>query len=167
MTAANIIPTAPTDGVVYATDVPLTSTEATLGDALLCPVLIPTTYGEAIVAVVKLTINGYIVANNTYVVLQMDMGDGTWIDINWLVWDGRQGSATFLFSNGIAGANSIQQTRQSGQVPTPQTNGSNQLALGGRLRFVGKSQFAGGSSSVAGVTTNVKATITYKILGLR
>lgn len=162
----NITPTAPVDGVVYANAVPLTSTEAVLGDAAQVPTVIPTTYGQAIVAVVKLSINGIVVANNSYIIMQMDMGDGVWVDINWLTWTGSQGTATFVFSNGIAGANTFQQTRQSGAFPTPQAMGSNQLGLGGRIRFVGRSTFVGGSSSLAGVTTSVSATITYKLLGL-
>ena len=166
MTTANITPTAPSDGVLYASAVPMTSTEASLGDALQVPAIIPTTFGQAIVAVVQLSINGFITGNNTYVVLQMDLGDGVWVDLNWLVWNGVMGTATFVFSNGIAGANSFQQSRGVGQVPNPQVSGANQLCLGGRLRFVGKTIMTGGSSSAAGVTTVVTCTIKYKLLGL-
>lgn len=165
--AANIVPTAGTDGIPYATDVPLTTTEAALGDALNSPALIPTTFGEAVSAVVKLTVTGLIVSNNTYVVLQMDMGDDTWVDLCWCVWTGSQGTATFVFSNGIAGANVFQQSRSSGQPPTPQSNGSNQMTLGGRLRFVGKTTMLGGSSSLAGTPSAVKATIKYRLQPLR
>lgn len=167
MAAANIIPTAPTDGVVYANAVPLTANEAVLGDGAYTPVLIPTSFGAAIVAVVRLSISGFITANSTYVVMQMDVGDGVWIDINWLFWNQVQGTATFVFSNGVAGANTLQQTRNSGQVPNPQASGSNQMVLGGRIRFVGRSSPSGGSSAAAGVTTQVTATITYKMLGLQ
>ncbi len=166
MTTANITPTAPTDGVLYASAVPLTSTEAVLGDALVVPAIIPTTYGQAIVAIVQLSINGFITGNNTYVVLQLDLnGDGVWVDLNWLVWTGTQAPATFVFSNGIAGANSFQQSRGVGQVPNPQVSGANQLTLGGRLRFIGKTTMAGGSSSAPGVSTVVSTTITYKLMG--
>ncbi len=169
MTTANIIPLAPTDGVTYSVAVPVTSTEADLyggtGAGAIDP--IGTTFGQAIVAVVQLSISGIIVGNSTYVVMQMDMGDGVWIDLNWLVWVGTQGTATFVFSNGIAGANTIQQSRPSGAVPTPQASGSNQLALGGRIRFVGQTKTSGGSSSVAGLTSQVTATIRYRLLGLR
>lgn len=164
---ANITPTAADDGIAYATGVPLTTTEAVLGDALVCETLIPTAFNQAISAVVKLTVSGYIVAASTYVVMQMDMGDGVWVDMCWCFWDGRQGTATFVMSNGIAGANVFQQSRQAGQVPQPQANGSNQLALGGRIRFVGKSSMAGGSSNVAGTATAVTATIRYRLQPLR
>lgn len=168
-TPVNITPQAGTDGLLYSNAVPLTSNEADLfgGVGAVQPGPIPTTYGEAIIAVIQLSINGHIVANSTYIVMQMDMGDGIWIDMNWCVWSGSDGGATFVFSNGIAGANTIQQSRQSGGVPNPQANGSNQLALGGRIRFVGKATAAGGSSSLAGVGTTVSATIRYKILPLR
>lgn len=165
----NITPTAQTDGVAYSVSVPLTSTEADLngGTGVQITAPIPTNFGEAISAVVQLSINGLVVGNNTYVVMQMDMGDGVWVDLCWLVWTGSQGTATFVMSNGIAGANVIQQTRSSGQPPTPQANGSNQMALGGRIRFVGKSIMVGGSSSLAGVTTSVSATIRYRLQALR
>lgn len=166
---ANIIPTTPVDGLIYSAAVPLTSTEADLagGTGAVTPAPFGTTYGAAIIAVIQLSINGLIVGNTTYIVMQMDMGDGVWVDLNWLVWTGTQGTATFVFSNGVAGANTIQQSRNSGQPPTPQSNGSNQLCLGGRIRFVGKTTMVGGSSSIAGLTTAVSATITYKLLGLR
>lgn len=167
MTTANIIPTAESDGILYSNSVPLTSTEADLGDNLVSPHPIPTSFNEAIVAVITLTINGIVTANNTYIVLQMDMGDGVWVDMNWIVWTGNQGSAVFVMSNGIAGANVFQQSRQVGQVPILQANGQNQLSLGGRLRFIGKSFFAGGSSSIAGITTSVSATIRYRLQPLR
>ncbi len=167
VTYANAVPTPETDGIPYGTNVPLTSTEADLGDGLLTPDPIATTFGEAIAAIIKLTVNGIVTGNTTYVVMQMDMGDGTWVDMNWIVWTGNQGSATFVMSNGIAGANTFQQSRNSGQPPTPQSSGQNQLALGGRIRFVGKSQFVGGSSSLAGLTTSVLATIKYRLQAVR
>jgi hypothetical protein len=168
MAFANITPAAGTDGVLYADATPLTSTEADLYSvAGESTDPIATEYGQAIVAVVQLSINGYVVANGSYVVMQIDMGDGVWIDINWCFWDGRQGTATFVFSNGVASANSFLQSRKSGSAPTPQASGSNQLCLGGRIRFVGRSVFTGGSSSVLGLTTSVSATIRYKLLGLR
>jgi hypothetical protein len=164
---ANIIPTAPVDGIPYCTGVPLTNSEADLGDGLLSPHPIPTEFGQAISAVIQLTANGLIVANTSYVVMQMDMGNSVWVDMNWLLWTGNQGTATFVFSNGIAANNTLQQSRNIGSPPTPQANGSNQLALGGRIRFTGQTIMTGGSSSLAGVTTAVSATIRYKLLGLR
>lgn len=162
-------PTAGTDGVPYGTNVPLTSTEATLGDGLKTPDPIAVVYGQIIVAVIQLSINGIVTGNNTYIIMQTDLGDGVWIDAAWCVWTGNQGTATFVISGGIIGASSnvFQQTRQAGQPPTPQANGSNSVPLAGRIRFVGKSAFVGGSSSLAGVPTRVSATITYKILAPR
>lgn len=169
VTPINITPQAETDGIAYSVAVPLTSTEADLwgGTGAQSPDPIPTTFGEAMLAVVQLSINGIVTGNTTYVVMQQDLGDGVWLDMNGAVWTANQGSATFIFSNGIAGANTIQQTRNSGQPPTPQANFSNQLALGGRIRFVGKSNFVGGSSSLAGVTTSVLTTIRYRLQPLR
>ena len=163
--AANIVPTAQTDGIVYAASVPLTTTEAVLGDALQVATVIPIVDGQTIVAVVRLSINGLIVGNNTYIVLQTDMGDGVWVDVAWIVWTGSQSTATFVICGGGLGAmnNAFQQSRQSGSSPTPQANGSNAVPLGGRVRFVGKTTQVGGSSSVAGTTTSVSATITYRL----
>lgn len=165
MTTANIIPTAGSDGITYSAAVPLTTTEADLGDGILAPHPIATQFGEAIAAVVTLTINGIVTASSAYIVMQMDMGDGVWVDMNWAVWTGSQGTVVFVFSNGIAGADTFQQTRQAGAPPS--SSGSNQLALGGRIRFVGKSNFAGGSSSLSGVPTAVLATIKYRLQALR
>lgn len=160
-----LTPTAITDGVAYATSVPLTSTEATLGDAAQVPTEIPIIEGQTIVAVVRLTINGLVVGNNSYVVLQTDLGNSVWVDVAWLVWGGSQGTGTFVLCGGGLGAmnNAFQQSRQSGQFPTPQTVGSNAVPLGGRVRFVGRATAVGGSSSVSGTTAGVLATITYKL----
>lgn len=160
------------DGIPYAVSVPLTSTEADLNGGTNVPTSpIPVEAGQAISAVIKLTIIGYIAGNSTYVVMQMDMGDDTWVDINWCFWDGRQGTAIFVFSNGIAGANSFQQSRNTNQVPVNssgvQGNGSNQLTLSGRIRFVGRTSMTGGSSSVSGTATSISATIRYKLLHLK
>jgi hypothetical protein len=166
--SANIVPQAETDGILYAASVPLTPSEADLwgGTGAQSPDPIPTSFGAAIIAVVQLSINGFVTGNSVYIVLQMDLGDGVWVDLNWLVWTQTQGTAIFVFSNGVAGANTLQQSRNKGQVPNPQANGSNQLALGGRLRFVGQAIMTSGSSSAPGVTTAVTATIRYKLLPL-
>lgn len=169
-TFGSINPTAPVDGVLYSASVPVTTTEADLNggagaDTARDP--IPTEFGAAIVATIVLTANGFVTANNTYVVMQQDMGDGVWVDLNWCFWSGTQGSATFVFSNGVAGANTFQQSRQANSAPQPQSNGSNQLCLGGRIRFVGKSLMAGGSSIAPGAAAIITATIRYKLLGLR
>src|SRR4051812_7228334 len=100
------------DGVVYATAVPLTATEAALGDAASTPALIAVIEGQTLVAVVKLSVTGFITGNNSYVVMQTDLGDGTWIDVAWIVWTGTQGSATFVLCGGGVGAmnNAFQQS---------------------------------------------------------
>lgn len=168
MTTANINPTVGYDGIPYSTSVPITSTEADLGDGLKTPDPVAVEYGQAVVAVVVLTINGNVTANNTYVVMQVDMGDSVWIDAAWIVWTGNQGSATFVLCGGGLGAmnNAFQQVRQAGSFPSPQANGSNAIPLAGRIRFVGKSLIAGGSS-LAGLTTSVSATIKYKLAAPR
>ena len=165
MAAANIVPTAESDGVLYASAVPLTSTESNIGDALKTPATIAVAAGQTVVAVVQLVINGYITGNSTYVVMQTDLGDGTWIDVSWIFWNSTQAPGTFVLCGGGLGAmnNAFQQSRNAGQVPTPQANVSNAVPLGGRVRFVGKTVMVGGSSSAAGVSTSVKATITYKL----
>lgn len=168
MTTANIIPTAGSDGIPYAVNVPLTSTEADLNGGTNVPTSpVQIEAGQSIIAIVQLSVTGIITGNTAYVVMQVDLGDGVWADVCWCVWNGSQGSATFVMSNGIAGANVFQQSRQAGQPPNPQSSGSNQMMLGGRIRFVGKSIFTGGSSSLFGTPTAVNATIRYRLLHLR
>jgi hypothetical protein len=164
----NIVPTAGTDGIPYCIGVPLTSTEADLGDGAKVVSPVPVVYGQTVVAVVQLSINGLVVGNTTYLVLQCDLGTAgapVWVDAAWLVWTGTQGSATFVLCAGGVGTmnNAFQQSRNAGSPPTPQANGSNAMPIGGRFRFVGKSTFVGGSSSLAGITTAVLVTITYRI----
>lgn len=165
MTAANIIPTALTDGIPYATNVPLVSTEADLGDGLKTPQPIPIAEGQTIVAVVKLSINGHVTGNNTWLFLQTDLGDGAWVDMAWIFYNGTDGTATFVLCGGGLGAmnNAFQQSRKPGAAPATQANGSNAVPLGGRVRFTGFATSVGGSSSVAGTTAGVQATITYRL----
>lgn len=163
-TTANIIPTAPSDGTAYGSNVPVTINEAHLGDQIRSPDPIPIMEGQTIVAVVKLAANGHIVGNNTYVVMQTDLGDGTWIDVAWCVWTGGDGAATFVLCGGGLGAmnNAFQQSRQPGASPQPQASGSNAVPLGGRVQFVGKTTTLGGSS-IPGTGGPVFATITYRL----
>jgi hypothetical protein len=162
----NIVPTAPTDGIPYATAVPLTTTEADLGDTLSTPRPIPVAYGQAIVAVVRLTINGFVTGNSTFVFLQMDLGDGVWVDVAWCFYSSTQAPATFVLCGGGLGTmnNAFQQSRNSGSAPATQASGSNAVPLGGRVRFTGFTRMTGGSSSAPGVSTQVTATITYKLM---
>lgn len=165
MATANIIPTAESDGVAYATAVPLTPTEAALGDALACPAVIPVAEGQTIVAAVSLAVNGYITGNSTFVFLQTDLGNGVWIDVAWCMFSSTQAPATFVLCGGGLGAmnNAFQQSRNSGSAPATQANGSNAVPLGGRCRFTGFSKMTSGSSSAPGVSTQVTATITYRL----
>lgn len=161
----NIVPTALSDGIQHASLTPLTATEATLGNTGT-PDPIPVVEGQEIVAIVKLSINGIVTAQSSFIFLQTDLnGDGTWIDVAWLNWIGKQGTATFVLCGGGRGAmnNAFQQSRQSSAAPATQANGSNVVPLGGRVRFSGFSSFAGGSSSVSGLSTAVSASITYKL----
>lgn len=166
---ANITPAALTDGITYTSAVPLTPTEASLGDALVSPALIPVAEGQTIVAIVKAWVNGHIVANNSYIFLQTDLGDGVWVDVAWCRFtatDQDSGNpAIFVLCGGGIGAmnNAIGPNRRSSSAPATQSNGSNALPLGGRCRFTGFSALAGGSSSVAGTSAAVNVTITYRI----
>lgn len=168
VTSANITPTFETDGLVYSNAVPITNNEADLnGGVGAITGTIPVVYGQIILAVVQLNLNGLVVGNNTYVVMQTDLGDGVWIDVAWPTpWTGTQGSIVQVLAGGGMGQqnNAFTQTRQSGQPPTPQAAGSNAVPLGGRVRFVGKSLFVGGSSSISGTPTAVSATIKFKLM---
>lgn len=167
---ASITPSALIDGVLYASDVSLTSTEADLFNAtgLTTQDPVQVSYGQAIVAVVQLTVTGNPAGNSTYVVMQTDMGDGVWIDVAWCVYTNQQVAQKFVLCGGGIGSinNAFQQSRQLGSVPAPQANGSNAMPLAGRVRFVGRAELTGGSSYVAGAFVGVKATIRYKLLGL-
>lgn len=170
-TYANTTPIANNDGVLYSSAVPLTSTEADLfngSTALDAQDPIQVVYGQAIVAVVQLTVSGSPGANSTYVVMQTDMGDGVWVDVAWCFYSQTQVAQTFVLCGGGVGSinNAFTQSRQSGSVPTPQANGSNAMPLGGRVRFVGRTELTGGSSYVLGAFAGVVCTIRYRLLGL-
>lgn len=169
---ANITPAAETNGIPYATGTVLTSLETDLynqlnpAPPLAAPVCL--TFQQALVASVAFTINS--ATPQTYVVLQTDTGDGNWIDVAWCVTALTSGSLLYCLSAGIAGANAILQSRKGGTAPA--ANGSNQLPLGARFRFVGAtgvfssqvaSSLASGTSGVPGVTVNIR----YKLLPLR
>ena len=166
VTYASVNPAAQTDGIVYATSVPLTTTEADLWNGVgNDPIQV--LYGQAVVAIVTLSPTGGLTAQNTYVVMQVDLGGSTWVDVAWCVYTDKTNVGTFVLSGGVAGANSFQQSRPAGAFPTPQSNGSNQIALGGTIRFVGKTIISGGSSAALGAFTGVNCSIRYKLLGLR
>lgn len=162
---ANIIPTAPTDGLTYCSNIPITPPEATLGDGLVVPTIIPVAEGQTIIAVVKLSVNGHITGNNTFVFLQTDLGNGVWVDVAWCNTKITDGNATFVLCGGGIGAmnNAFGPLRLAGSAPTTQANGSNAVPLGGRVRFTGFSALTGGSSSIAGTVPLVQATILFKL----
>lgn len=170
-TYANIAPNPITNGVVYAANVPLTSTEADLYTSTQTQVdglhPIPIVAGQGIQAVVQIVVTGAPVGNLTYIVMQTDMGGGVWVDVAWIVSTERQAPSTFVMSVGNPGNNVFQQVRQAGSPPTPQTNGQNAMVLGNRIRFVGKASLTGGSSGTPGSFLGVKATVTYRLLDLR
>jgi hypothetical protein len=165
ITPVSITPQPLTDGIVYCRAVPLTPQEAALGDALVAPALIPIVEGQTIVAVVKLSVNGYITGNSAFVFLQTDLGDGTWVDLAWCYYNQTQAPAMFVLAAGGLGAMNaaFQQARNPSSAPNPQASGSNACPLGGRCRFSGFATAIGGSSSAPGVSTVVSATVTYKL----
>jgi hypothetical protein len=167
MTVANIIPTPLTDGIPYATSVPLTPTEASLGDALKTPAVIPVAEGQTIVAVVQLVTNGHVSGNNSFVFLQTDMGDGNWVDVAWCNFtksDQSQAALFVLCGGGIGAMNhAFGPQRQANSPPTVQANGSNAMPIGGRCRFTGFGTSSGGSSSLAGSFAGTFATIIYRL----
>ena len=174
---ANIAPTPQTGGLFYSQGMVIPAAEGELGNqpGSLAPP-IATLYGQAITAIIELSTVGAVLTNSTYVVMQTDLGDGVWIDLAWCTWTGT-GTAKFCLADGMDGANSFQ-VRTQGVAPTP-ANGSNQMPLGGRIRFVGKSTVttaaasssssakAASSSAAPAVTPGVLATIKYLLLGLR
>ncbi len=165
-TFANVAVTPPGGGLLYASATPLTTTEADLcNTAIQDPIAVP--WLQSIDAVVQLVVTGAPVGQLTYVVMQTDMGDGVWIDVAWIVYTNNQAAATFVLSSGQGGANAFQQVRNAGSPPTPQSNGSNNMVLGSRVRFVGKASLTGGSSGTPGMFLGVTATIRYRLLALR
>lgn len=160
VTYANINPAAVTDGIPYATAQVLTGTEADIyNNTTPTPDPVGIAYWRSILATLTLSITGAPDAQSTYVVMQTDLGDGVWVDVAWIVWTGTSGSAVFALAGGaLASSLAVVQSRAVGTAPG--TNGSNQLPLGGRVRFVGKSTFTNGTAPA------VAATLKYKGTGL-
>jgi len=167
-TYANYTPPITNDGVTYASSKVMPALEGDLWNgAQTSTDPVSVVYHEAAVASVNFTATGGPSTNSTYVVMQTCLADGTWFDVAWCLWTGTQGSASFLLSGGVAGANAFQQSRASGTAPS--SNGSNQCTLGGQIRFVGKSTLgaSSSSSSSSGPPLQVTVTICLKLLGLR
>jgi hypothetical protein len=150
------------DGVPYSTASALTGTEADLfnqsasfQDPPSCPA------GVACMAIVQLTVSGSPGSNSSYVVMQTNLGAGApWIDAAWCVSTNTANTTeTFCLVVIPGSSNSFQQSRAVGTAPG--SNGSNQMPMGGKIRFVGKTTLSGGS------TPAVKATIVYELVGVR
>ena len=174
---ANILPPAFVPNTAYCINRVVPAAEGDLSDSNNQsgdPISMPFQVGFS--ASVELSISGNPASNVTYVVAQTDFGDGVWYDVCGCRWTGASGTANFFLSGGVSGANVLQQTRTSGQDPG--ANFSNQIVLGGRLRFVGKSvltsQAAQGASSSSsssssagpGPVQQVTATIRYNLIPL-
>lgn len=152
---ANVAATPAVDGLYYAQGVALGGSEADLG------VPAAVLYGEAVLAVVTLAVVG--VPGTSYVVMQTDLGDGTWVDVAWCQSSAGPGTFVFALSAGVLGTcSAVAMTRASGTAPGG--TGANQVVLGGRLRFVGK--VSSGSSSSPGPASST-VTVKYKLQGLR
>ena len=168
-TYANIIPTASLDGIIHVSSKVMPSLEVTLFNRASPPFAdpIPVIYNQAVQAIVQFSITGDPDTNISYVVLQTDLGDGQWVDVAWVRWTATTGTAVFAMGGGVAGANAFQQSRAIGTAPG--SSGSNQIPLGGRIRFTGKASLGTSASSSVGVGifAEVTTTITYKLLGLR
>ena len=167
-TYPNVLAVPPIDGVKYAVNVPLTSTEADIYNQLIAhPV--PVLYNQSAEAIVTFTAQGALASDTAYVVMQTDMGDNNWVDVAGCVWNGVTGQAAFTLSSVVAGALAIQQTRAAGTPPAG--NFANAMMLGGRIRFVGKATTGTGSSSSSSssgaVFPQILATVVYRMLGLR
>jgi hypothetical protein len=159
-TYANITPTANDDGLPYCTAKALTGSEVDLFNAS-GPDPVPVLYGQAAMAVVTFTVTGSPSGMTAYVVMQTDLNaDGNWVDVAWCRSGITGASDVFVLSGGTAGATAVEQSRAS-TSSLPSSSGATQIPLGGRIRFIGKTTFSGGTSPACRVT------ITYKLLGLR
>jgi hypothetical protein len=162
---ASTVPASESDGVPYANSAVLPGAEADLyngvgGDPIGLP------YSVAFLADVLFTAQGPISSQTAYVVAQTDLGDGNWIDVAWCQFTGTSGTGLFVLSGGATGANSFQQSRAVGT--SPGSGGSNQIPLGGRLRFVGKCSLTASTSSSSGSAgSQVTVSIRYRLVAYR
>jgi hypothetical protein len=145
------------DGNPYCTNRALTSQELDLGTP------ISVVYNSSIIAVVTFNLSGN---TSSYVVMQTSVDGGTtWVDMAWCVTTS-SGILIFVLSGGMDGANAFQNTRAAGTAPL--SAGSNQIPLGGLIRFVGKGTgTSSSSSSSAGSLPPLGVSISYKTVGLR
>jgi hypothetical protein len=166
---ASITPAALSDGLLYCKSALMPAAEADLYDPGTAgqpydPVPMP--YHAVAVASVLLSAVGLTGNTGSYVIMQTDLGDGTWYDVCWGSTTFTSGTASFLLYGSIQTAGAYQQTRAPGTAPTPAV-GTNAIGLGGRIRFVGKATYTvtGGSPSPGG--NGLFCTIRYRLLGRR
>ena len=174
---ANAAPPAPTPGTPYAINHLMPAAEGSLSDQppyIYDPV--PLSNERAISAEVAFTQQGPITGITTcYVVMQTDWGDGNWVDAAWCNLTALPGAnpAVFTLFIGLDATNgAFQQTRAQGTAPTP-ANSGNTIALGARIRFVGKatvqssSSSSSSSSGAPGVQAGILVTIRHRVLPAR
>lgn len=166
------------DGLQYALNVPLTTTEADLSSFPAQPNLDPRSvqYCQAFVASVLFTVQGNPGTMQAYVVAQGSNDNQNWFDLAWCVTTLSAGTALFALCGGQNFANAFQQTRSPGTAPS--STGSNSVVIPGLLRFVGKavsvppagtssSSSSARSSSASPLSGAILASISLKLLGLR
>ncbi len=173
MTFANAQATQLTGGAPYCLNHLMPAAEGSLSDVPAYqgdPVPLP--FEQAIAAEVAFSAQGGVSAISVcYVVMQTDQGDGNWVDLAWCNLTSLPGASPTVFwlSAGLDATNGVfASVRAVGTTPTP-SNSSNAIALGARLRFVGKASVSGSSSSSSpsssagpGVTPGILVTIRYR-----
>lgn len=171
-TFANAQATQLSGGAPYCLNHLMPAAEGSLSDAPAYqgdPVPLP--FEQAIAAEVAFAAQGSPSGVSVcYVVLQVDNGDGNWVDACWCNLTAVPGASPTVFwlSVGLDAVNGVfQQARAVGTTPTP-SNSSNPIALGARMRFVGKCTLTASSSSSSsssagpGVTPGILVTIRYR-----
>src|SRR6516162_10064354 len=121
MAFANINVSQPTDGILYANAVPLTTNEVDLygGSGVPLPDPISVEYCQSILAIVQLSLTIQVGSNSSYIVMQTDLGDNVWVDASWLLWTAKTPqTAIFVLTNGSWGDNAFQQSRVAGTPPS-------------------------------------------------
>lgn len=167
MTTANVTPLLPTDGAIYANGTVLTNTEGDLNNLTgLNQTPIGVGLGNALylLASIKIVVAGTPGSGVAWVAIQTALADGIWYDVGWVEKSFTLGNGTFnqAFGSGImtstssASANNWVNARTLGVDPG--ATGTNNLPLGGQLRFTGKTTFNQGTATV---------TIYYKLQGMR
>jgi hypothetical protein len=154
--SANINPVVQADNVVYANAVvmPTANADTDIGS----PVVVPP-WVDAVEAVVEFTVSGSPGSNSTFLVVQGDWGDGSWVDLAWCKSVVTSGTDVFLLSAVSSAGLGVNQSRTAGAAPG--STGQNAGPLPPRFRVAGRSQLSGGSSP------KVVANVSYRFRGLR